>query len=631
MDMQQIFSPDRHIILTFILEGGSLFYQVEASGLPVIGRSPLGLETDRADFTQGLAPKETVQKIIDEEFIIPAFKKPVCRTHANRLLWTLEKNGFLIQAEAWVSNDGAAVRLSLPDGGGRAESAPAIVRREATGFRVPPDAVNLYAQKLLFSYEDFYHPVPLEELHQNGWGFPLLAQLGGGVWALYAEAGAYGSGYGGSHLASAREDPALLMLQRAPDQLAPTVMELPFATPWRTALIGSLEEIVNSNLLESLSPPSIVEDASFIKPGRSLWSWMCDKDAHKDPARMREYIDAAAAMGYEYSLIDGGWSGNIDIPAMVEYGRPKGVGVWIWVHSQDLRDPGAAAEKLRLWASWGVAGLKVDFFESDSQERMAQYRMLAELAAECRLMLNFHGCTKPSGASRTWPHVLTYEGVMGSEFYLDYSRFNPAGPDAAHNCTLPFTRNALGPMDYTPVVYDSRPTGTTDAHQTALAVIFTSYVLHLAEKASVLLDHPCRPFLEHVPAVWEETRLLEGAPASYVTMARRRGASWFVGGICARRPRNARLRLDFLAEGEYEAVLYSDDLSDMQVFDAALGALPPPDEAVIRFLDGRRVRPSLHEHNMRLLKVSAFKVRAGEEINVPMATNGGFALELSPI
>ncbi|MDF2926381.1 MAG: glycoside hydrolase family 97 protein [Paenibacillaceae bacterium] len=625
MAMQQIYSPDHRLLLTLALEEGSLFYHATLCGRSVMGRSPLGLDTDICDFTNGLTPIEVFRSTAEEDFAIPAFKKPLCKTHASCLTWILTKRGHFLHAEAWVSNDGAAVRLSVPGQG------PVTVYREAAGFRVPENTANLYAQKLLFSYEDFYNPVPIDDLHQNALGFPLLAQLGSSLWALYTEAAVFGNDYGGSHLSSTREDPALLMLQRAPDQLGFSACERPFSTPWRTVITGTLETIINSNVLESLSSPSIVEDPSFIKPGRSLWSWMCDKDAHKDPVKMREYIDAAAAMKFEYSLIDGGWSGNIDIPSMVEYGAAKGVGIWIWAHSQDLRDPAAAEEKLKLWSAWGVAGLKLDFFESDSQERIRQYNMLAELAAQYRLMLNFHGSTKPGGASRLWPHVLTYEGVMGSEFYLDYCSFAPAGPDAAHNCTLPFTRNAVGPMDYTPVVYESRKTGTTDAHQTALTVVFTSYALHLAEKASVLLVHPCRPFLTHVPVVWDETRLLEGMPASYVTMARRSGKSWFIGGICARRPRTADFSLDFLTEeGDYEATLYSDDLSDMLTFDAALGALPAADESTIRFLDSRRVRPSLHEHNMRLVKVSSFTVRAGDRLAVPMAANGGFALQLRP-
>lgn len=625
MVTQQLYSPDHRILLQLILEEGRLFYQVTAGENLIIGPSPLGLDTDIGDFTHGLTEGQASRDTVQEAFSIPAFKKPLCHTHANRLLWTLQKDGLSLQAEAWASNDGAAVRLLLPGEG------PVVVQREATGLRLPGETVNLYAQKLLFSYEDFYHPVPLEDLHQNALAFPLLAQLGFSQWALYTEAAVFGSDFGGSHLASTREDPTLLLLRRAPDQLTSTIVQRPLATPWRTVITGTLETIINSNLLESLNPPSIVEDPSFIRPGRSVWSWMCDKDAHKDPAKMREYVDAAAELGFEYSLIDGGWAGNIDVPAMVEYAAAKGVGIWLWGHSQDLRDPGTAEEKLKLWSQWGIAGLKLDFFESDSQERLRQYSMLAELAARYRLMLNFHGSAKPTGTSRIWPHVLTYEGVMGSEFYLDYCSFAPAGPDAAHNCTLPFTRNAVGPMDYTPVVYSSRKTGTTDAHQTALTVIFTSYALHTAEKAAVLLAHPCRPFLEQVPVIWDETRLIEGMPASCVTMARRSGKRWFVAGICARRPRIAQFSLDFLEEREYQAFLCSDDLSDLLTFDAALGALPGADEKVIRFLDGRRVRPSLHEHNMRLVNTSSFSVRAGERLSIPMAVNGGFALMLKPV
>ena len=135
--------------------------------------------------------------------------------------------------------------------------------------------------------------------------------------------------------------------------------------------------------------------------------------------------------------------------------------------------------------------------------------MLARLAAKYRLMLNFHGCMKPSGTSRCWPHVMTYEAVMGGEYLQNFSTFLPGGPDAAHHCTLPFTRNVMGPMDFTPVTYDSYLTGTTDPHQTALTVIFTSYVLHVGEKAENVLKNPCRPFLEKVKTSWDETRLVD--------------------------------------------------------------------------------------------------------------------------
>ena len=151
-------------------------------------------------------------------------------------------------------------------------------------------------------------------------------------------------------------------------------------------------------------------------------------------------------------------------------------------------------------------------------------------------MVNFHGAMKPAGEIRTWPHVLTREGVLGGEYLQNFSNILPMGPDAAHNCTLPFTRNAMGPMDYTPVCYRAYLTGTTDAHQTALTVIFTSYILHIGERAETVLAHPARPFLSKVPTAWDETRVLEAYPASFVTMARRKGEDWFAAGICALGP-----------------------------------------------------------------------------------------------
>ena len=285
-----------------------------------------------------------------------------------------------------------------------------------------------------------------------------------------------------------------------------------------------------------------------------------------------------------------------------------------------------------LWSSWGVVGLKIDFFESDAPERVKQYEMLAELAAKYRLMLNFHGCMKPSGFSRCWPHVMSCEAVMGGEYLQNFSNFLPGGPDAAHHCTLPFTRNVMGPMDFTPVVYNSYLTGTTDPHQTALTVIFTSYVLHIGESAENVMKNPCRPFLEKVKTAWDETRLLEGAPGSYVTMARRSGKEWFVGAICARRPRNVDLTLDWLEEGmEYQAELYADDLGDLRPFDAAQGALPPADEKLVdQLMNHTRARDCAHQHDMHRVKIETFKVKKGDRLFVPLNVNGGFAMVLMP-
>jgi len=353
---------------------------------------------------------------------------------------------------------------------------------------------------------------------------------------------------------------------------------------------------------------------------------MTENASTRDIGRIHNYVDYAAAMGFPYYLADGGWPGHIDIPELVRYAAERNVRIWLWEHSAHMRDPAEAEEKMRLWSSWGVVGLKIDFFESDRPERMAQYDMLAEKAARYRLMLNFHGATKPAGESRTWPHVLTREGVMGGEYLQNFSTYLPGGPDAAHHCTLLFTRNAAGPMDFTPVVYKTYLTGTTDCHQTALAVIFLSYIQHIGECAEVILDHATRPFLSALPADWDEGHLLEGYPASHVTMARRKGETWFIGGICARRARNARVDLSFLSDGDHELTLYSDDLSDLQPFDAAHGALPPPTEENCRWIDQQMQRPTAHQHDIHSVNVMTRTVRRGDVLTIPMSVNGGFAM-----
>jgi hypothetical protein len=182
-------------------------------------------------------------------------------------------------------------------------------------------------------------------------------------------------------------------------------------------------------------------------------------------------------------------------------------------------------------------------------------------------------------------------------------------------------------MDYTPVCYNTYLTGTTDAHQTALTVIFTSYILHIGEGAEVVLAHPARPFLSRVPAAWDETRVLEAYPASFVTMARRKGDVWYVGGICARRPRNSRICFDFLEEGrEYRVSLYADDLSDERPFDVAEGSLPAPDAALVAELEAMSQRPAHHQHDMHAMRIEELTVRKGDVLTVPLSVNGGFAM-----
>lgn len=616
-------SPDRSVSLSFFLEDGRVSYSVTRDGVTMAGRAPIGIVTEACDFSSGFQIAGEERGQIDEEYVIPAFKKARCRNHANTLSLRLEKAGHFLTLEGRAFDEGAALRLIL-EGSGEVK-----VTGEATAFALPEEAGEIYGMKWIPSYEDHYHPIPREDLHQNAYVFPMLAHIRGAQWALYAEAAVFGD-YCGSNLCSTPEAPGMLRVMQAPDQLDPICSPLPLATPWRVVVAGDLNAIVNTNLLENLCPPSIVKNPSFIRPGRTAWSWMTEPASPKDPARQRDYVDYAEKMGFEYVLDDGGWPGNVDIPELVRYADSRGVRVWIWEHCQDMRDPAEAEAKMKLWKSWGVVGLKIDFFESDSQTRLKQYEMLAQLAADHELMLNFHGCMKPAGWSRTWPHVMSYEGVQGGEYLNNFSTWTPGGPNAAHHCTLPFTRNVMGPMDFTPTVYRSLLTGTTDTHQTALPFLFNSYVTHIGEGAEKVLENPCRPALEKLRTVWDETLLLEGYPANYVTMARRSGEDWFVAGICARRPRNSKIHLDFLGNGEYRAELFADDLSDEHSYDAAVGAMLPLDRETVAELYAMRSLPAHHQHDLHLVRTERFTVTRTDTLTIPESVNGGYVLCLTP-
>ena len=624
MSIHTTLSPDGRVSLAFFVEEGRISYEVRRDGILFADRAPLGIVQPDADLSTGLTLKSEKRGEINEVYRIAAFKKSECVDHCNTITLSLEKEKKKLEVEGRVFDDGAAFRLRIR-GRGKGEA-----DHEVSAFRLPENVENVYGMKWLCSYEDHYHPVPVEDLYQNMYAFPMLAHIAGRQWALYAEAAVFGN-YGGSILSSAPEDPALLRVTKAVDKLDTIKSAYPLETPWRVIVTGDLNMLTGTNILENLNPGPITEDTSFIQPGAAAWSWMSEHSSPRDSQRMHDYVDFAAEMGWPYSIVDGGWPGHIDIPELVEYAAEKNVKIWVWEHSQAMRDPKTAEEKMKLWKSWGVVGIKIDFFESDSQERVAQYGMLAELAAKYRLMLNFHGCMKPSGTSRVWPHVLSYEAVQGEEYLANFSTFTPMGPDAAHNCTLPFTRNIMGPMDYTPITYESYLTGTSDTHQTALPVIFLSYITHCGEGKEKVERNLCAPFLKKLRTSWDEGKLLEGYPANYVTMARRSGSDWFIGGICARRPRNAEIVFDFLTEEKYQAELYCDDLSDMYPSDAANGALGPMLPEHVAKLEALHSRPCQHQHDLHKTKVIKMTVKKGQKLTIPETANGGFAMYLTPV
>jgi alpha-glucosidase len=240
------------------------------------------------------------------------------------------------------------------------------------------------------------------------------------------------------------------------------------------------------------------------------------------------------------------------------------VGIWVWAHFRDVNDQMETA--FAQFEKWGLRGVKIDFLDRSDQWMVNWYRKAAKTAAEHHLMLDFHGAFKPDGMRRTYPNVLTREGVMGAEYNTWSARITPR-----HNVTLAFTRMLAGPMDYTPggfnnVTKENFSTTRGDAltvpgtrtHQTAMFVVYESELQIISDSPSAYEGQKELEFLKAVPASWDETRVLNGAPSKYITIARRRGNEWYVGSMTDWDARELDLPLSFLGNGAYDAEIYSD-------------------------------------------------------------------------
>lgn len=554
----RVTSPDGTIVVTITHETmpapypatRRLYYKMERNGVPIIEYSPLGLMLagDDGDFVDGLIFVGVEQQIINENYTLVSGKRSQVTNHANELLLRF-RNAASRELELIVRayNDGAAYRYHFPGSGSYAVTA------EMSGFRLPVGTVA-WAQEWVYNYEEEYYQRSLESLDAAGsdWGHPILLALPNNGWALLAEAATNGD-YAVMHFRGSGGD-RRLHLVFPPDQTGPLTGTLPLATPWRVVIAGpTLGTLVESNLIENLNPPSQLADTAWIKPGRVAWSWWADTRSPSNFTVQKKYVDLAQEMGWEYVLVDEGWNANW-IPDLVRYANQRGVGIILWSFARDFDEARA-----QQWVAWGVKGAKLDFIDSDRQDALREtYDPFYELTARYQLMLNFHGATKPAGEQRPWPHQLTREAVRGAE-YRDMESYE--------NITLVFTRNVIGPMDYTPVVL-SRPKGKwtmTYANQLALAVLFESGWQHFPDTPEHYRASPAKAFLQAVPVAWDDTRFIDGYPNRLAVLARRKGQEWYVGanGFSAG---DIQIPLTFLdTTRAYQATIYRDGSSDTDI------------------------------------------------------------------
>jgi len=551
----------------------------------VVESSPLGIIRKDQQFSNNLSfVSKSEIRTIDETYQMLIGRQSVCRNKANELELTFKNpEGSLIQLVLRAYNDGVAFKYVFP---GKSESL-FTVTRELTGFKIPENGktwIERYdiASKYTPAYEQFYEngiPIGTASPNAEGWAFPALFNSNGN-WMLISEANLNPNYCGVRFEQNAPNGLYRLRFPNAKDAEGYGEVEpgstLPWDMPWRTIIIGSSPAtIFESEMITNLSDPAIPGDFTWVKPGRASWGWLSDNDSPKNYKTLQQFVDLAAEMKWEYSLVDANWDlmtgGNIE--QLVKYAHSKGVGILMWYNSggpqntvserpRDIMyDPQTRKAEFKKLKEWGVKGVKIDFWHSDKQNMIALYHEVMKDAADNQILVNFHGCTIPRGWSRTYPNLLTMEAVKGEECYLFDSTYTGAAP--VQNSILPFTRNAIGPMDYTPMGLTNfkYPHTTTYAHELALTLVFNSGIVHFADNVKAYLSLPdfVKDFIQNVPVVFDETHLISGEPGKSIIIASRKGSDWYIAGISSGSTgENFKVEPPFLTKGEYSMSLITD-------------------------------------------------------------------------
>lgn len=561
---QPLTSPDKNITVTVgISDSATAWYSVAYKGKEVLGRSRLGLVLDNADYAKGLKllSASASQPITDHYQMISAKRKACFYTATKKTYRFANAQGLRLDIIFQASNDGVVFRYLF------AGESPGLktVTEEKTAYHFPENtAAWLQPMSVAKSgwersnpaYEEHYQqgvPVNTPSPLKVGWVYPALFKTSD-TWLLITEAAMDGTWCATrlNNVADKNEmnitfpDPRETM---APNGLLPQ-SEGPFYSPWRVITIGSLATIMHSTLGTDVSNPAVMGDFSFVKPGLSSWSWIMSKDDYIIYPEQIKYIDFAADMKWQYCLVDADWDRRIgydSIALLSKYAASKHVGLLLWYNSSGDWNTVKYSPKSKLLThedrvkefsrlkDMNIKGIKVDFFGGDGRSVMQYYIDILRDAAAYNLMVNFHGATLPRGWARTYPNLVTTEAVRGFENVT--FRQDEADQEPTMCTTVPFTRNAFDPMDYTPTnlykVQSRSIRRTSSVFELALSVIFLSGIQHIAESPNGMSHVPdhVKTFMQGLPGQWDDVKFLDGYPGKYVVVARKSGNKWYVAGI----------------------------------------------------------------------------------------------------
>ena len=625
-------SGDLRAVLSVTNSGTTL--SVFAGETEVLAPSPISItikenNESRTKVLWGMNSKQPKvrRSFVDEMIPAPVYKRFQVKDRYNQMVLTSGKQGLVVRAY----DDGIAYRLTYKS------NIPYTVYNEQADFTFPAD-YPMYASyvkrgddgdfesQYINSFENTYEHESITKFKSSRLLFlPVLVELPHGMKVCITEADL--DNYPGMYLVGGGDTPVLtshfapvpkMTVQGGHNMLQKFVTsreeyiarDANAQLPWRViAVAGNDAELAASDIVFRLGKPLRIADTSWIKPGKVAWDWWnawnlygVDFRAGINNETYKYYIDFAAENGIEYVILDEGWAVNkkadlmqvvpeIDLPELVTYADGKNVGLILWAgYWAFYRD---MENVVKHYADMGIKGFKVDFMDRDDQEMVRFINEASELCACYNMLVDFHGMYKPTGAQRTWPNVINYEGVNG----LEQLKWSPKGYDQViYDVQIPFIRQFAGPMDYTqgamrnaikknynPVNSEPMSQGTR-CRQLATYVIFDSPLNMLCDNPSNYKREPeCTAFIARIPTVWDETLGLDGKVGEYITMARRSGDEWYVGGLTNWDKRDIIVDLSFLGEGFYEIELFKDGINaDRAACDYKRVVMPVPEDRQLK-------------------------------------------------
>jgi hypothetical protein len=601
-----ITSPDKKIVVT--CNAGEAVYNISYNGVQVLINSKLGLTRDDEDFSQNLQMvKVSSPAIVKDTYSMLNAKKRHISYIANQMIIEAKSaSGKRMNIIFQVSDDGVAFRYEFPEKSADIKK----VIAEATSFHFN-EGTRAWLQPKTEAQTGFEHTNPSYEAHymmnietgtpspsKNGWVYPALFQYHD-TWMLITEA-ELGRTYCGTALQQLSPDNEYkINFPQSPEVFTdgkPTLnpeSTLPWKTPWRIIAIGNLKTISESTLGTDLALPAKKMDASFIKPGKSSWSWILKKDDSTTYNVQKRYIDFAADMKWQYCLLDAEWDKRIgydSVLLLADYAKGKKVELLLWYNSAGswntvkftpkdklLTHESRMKEFSRLQAM-GVRGIKIDFFGGDGQSMINYYYDILEDAATYHLLINFHGATLPRGLHRTYPNLMTAEAVYGYEMITFSQRDADKAP--SHAVMSAMVRNAFDPMDFTPMNLYKIPRikrATTSAFELATAVVFLSGIQHYAESPDGMMHVPeyVKDFLRKLPDNWDDVKFIDGYPGQHYVVARKAGNRWYVAGINGEnKEKQLTLDLSFLKNMKGNFIVSGNPDSDKPSFEWKQPVLP---------------------------------------------------------